>query len=166
MKKIGLPKASQLTSPNPVTLVCTQRPDGGTNLATVSWWTYLSYNPGMIAYAMAKTSYSGERARETGKVAISVPGKDIADAVLGCGSSTGRNTDKVKKFGVEMQQLPGWEIGIPLHSRVAILCEVKEYIEVGDHYLYICNVREVYGEEGEEALFAWNGYAQLHPARQ
>ena len=56
MEKINLPKASQLTSPNPVTLVCTKKPDGSTNLATVSWWTYLSFNPGMIAYAMAKTS--------------------------------------------------------------------------------------------------------------
>lgn len=36
MKEITLPKASQLTSPNPVTVVCTQKPDGSTNLATVS----------------------------------------------------------------------------------------------------------------------------------
>lgn len=36
MEKITLPKASQLTSPNPVTLVCTEKPDGTTNLATVS----------------------------------------------------------------------------------------------------------------------------------
>lgn len=59
MKEITLPKASQLTSPNPVTLVCTEKEDGTTNLAAVSWWTYLSYNPNMIAYAMAKTSFSG-----------------------------------------------------------------------------------------------------------
>ena len=63
MKKISLPQASRLTSPNPVTVVCTQKPDGSTNLATVSWWMYLSYNPGMIAYAMAKASYSGEMVR-------------------------------------------------------------------------------------------------------
>ena len=57
METINLPKASALTSPNPVTLVCTRKPDGSTNLATVSWWTYLSFNPSMIAYAMAKTSF-------------------------------------------------------------------------------------------------------------
>ena len=32
MKEITLPKASKLTSPNPVTVVCTQKPDGSTNL--------------------------------------------------------------------------------------------------------------------------------------
>ena len=36
MNKINLPQASKLTSPNPVTLVCTQKPAGTTNLATVS----------------------------------------------------------------------------------------------------------------------------------
>ena len=64
MEKITLPKASVLTSPNPVTLVCTQKPDGGTNLATVSWWTYLSYNPGMIAYAMGETPNKKRRRKD------------------------------------------------------------------------------------------------------
>ncbi len=32
------------------------------------------------------------------------------------------------------------------------------------YYLYICDVEQVYGNEGEKALFAWNGYAQIRPA--
>ena len=165
MEQIKLPQASVLTSPNPVSIVCTQKPDGTTNLATVSWWTYLSFNPGMIAYAMAKTSYSGEMVRQNKEVILSIPGAEIADAVMGCGTSTGRNTDKVSKFDIEMQNVPGSEIQIPLHSRVAIVCSMKEFLEVGDHYLYICDVEQVYGNEAEEALFAWNGYAQLRTAK-
>ena len=163
MKKIELPFASRLTSQNPVTLVCTQKPDGSTNLAAVSWWTYLSYNPNMICYAMAKTSYSGEMVRSNKKVILTVPGAAIADAVLGCGSTTGRDTDKIAQFNIEMQNLPDSEIQIPLHTRVAIQCSLKEYHEVGDHYLYICDVEQVYGEVQEEALFAWNGYSQIKP---
>ena len=166
MEKINLPKASQMTSPNPVTLVCTQKPEGDTNLATVSWWTYLSFNPEMIAYAMAKTSYSGERVRETKEVILTIPGAEIAGAVMGCGTSSGRDTDKIAKTGIEMQDVPGSGIRIPLHTRVAIRCTLKEFLEVGDHYLYICNVEEVLGNETEEALFAWDGYAKIAPARQ
>lgn len=166
MKQISLPKASQLTSPNPVTVVCTQKPDGSTNLATVSWWTYLSYNPNMIAYAMAKTSYSGEMVRENKKVILTIPGAEIADAVLGCGSTTGRNTDKVFKFNIELAEVEGSSIKIPAHSRVAIVCNLKEYHEVGDHYLYICDVEQVYGDRDEEALFAWDGYGKVAPAKQ
>ena len=165
MKKINLPQVSGLTSPNPVTLVCTRKPDGGTNLATVSWWTYLSFNPSMIAYAMAKTSYSGEMVRANKKVVLTVPGSKIAQAVVGCGSTTGRNTDKISQFNIEMQKLPGSDIDVPLHSRVAIKCRLKEFVEVGDHYLYICDVEEVYGNESEEALFAWNGYSEIRPVK-
>lgn len=165
MNKINLPQASGLTSPNPVTIVCTQKSDGSTNLATVSWWTYLSYNPNMVAYAMAKTSYSGEMVRNNKKVILTVPGADITDAVVGCGSTTGRDTDKIAKFGIEMQDVPDSDIKIPLHSRLAIKCSLKEFIETGDHYLYICNVEDVYGNEQEEAVFAWNGYSQIRPAK-
>lgn len=165
MEKINLPKASKLTSPNPVTIVCTRKPDGSTNLATVSWWTYLSFNPNMIAYAMAKTSYSGEMVRGNKKVILTIPSVEIAGAVMGCGSTTGRDTDKIAKFGIEMQEVPDSEIQIPLHSRVAIQCSLKEFVEVGDHYLYICNVEQVYGNEQEEAVFAWDGYAQIRPAK-
>lgn len=166
MKKITLSKASQLTSPNPVTVVCTQKPDGSTNLATVSWWTYLSYNPNMIAYAMAKTSYSGEMVRDNKKVILTIPGVETGEAVFGCGSTTGRNIDKVSKFNIALAEVEGSSIKIPAHSRVAIVCNLKEYHEVGDHYLYICLVEQVYGDEAEEALFAWNGYAQLCPAKK
>ncbi len=37
--------------------------------------------------------------------------------------------------------------------------------ETGDHYLYICDVEQVYGNEAEEAVFAWNGYSQVRPAK-
>ena len=161
MKKINLAQASALTSPNPVTVVCTERPDGGTNLATVSWWTYLSFRPNMIAYAMAKTSYSGEMVRRTGKVTVTIPGAEIAEAVMGCGSTTGRDTDKASRFAIEMAEVEGSSIRIPRHSRMAMVCSLKEYHEVGDHYLYLCDVEQVYGDETEKALFAWNGYARL-----
>lgn len=166
MDKINLPKAAKLTSPNPVTLVCTEKPDGTTNLATVSWWTYLSFNPNMIAYAMVKTSYSGEMVRNNKKVILTIPGAEIAEAVMGCGSTTGRNTDKAAQFGIELAEVEGSSIKIPVHSRVAIQCQMKEYHEVGDHYLYICDVEQVYGNAAEEALFAWNGYGKVAPAKQ
>lgn len=164
MKKIDLPFASKLTSPNPVSLVCTQKPDGSTNLATVSWWTYLSYNPNMIAYAMAKTSYSGEMVRSNQKVVLTIPGAELADAVMGCGSCSGRDTDKAARFGIELTSIEGTSIQVPLHSRLAIVCRLKEYHQAGDHYLYLCDVEQVYADINEAALFAWNRYSSVAPA--
>ncbi len=115
---------------------------------------------------MAKTSYSGEMARNNRKVILTIPGAGIADAVLGCGSATGRNTDKTSKFSIELAEVEGSSIKVPVHSCVAIVCGLKEYHEVGDHYLYIRDVEQVYGDDTEEALFAWNGYAQIQPAKR
>lgn len=164
MEKINLPKASLLTSPNPVTLVCTKKPDGTTNLATVSWWTYLSYNPSMIAFAMAKTSYSGELVRANKEVILTVPETPLAQVVMECGTSSGRTIDKISTFEIEMDTLPSSEIQIPLHSHVAIQGKLKEFLETGDHYLYICLVEQVYADEKEKPLFAWNGYRKIAPA--
>ena len=161
MEKINLPMASEITSPNPVTVVCTQKPDGDTNLATVSWWTYLSYNPSMVAFAMAKTSFSGEMIRQNKKVVITIPSEKIINAVLGCGSTTGRNTNKIKKFGIEMSTLPETDIKVPAHSCLAIESTLKEFIETGDYYLYICSVDQVYADKQEKAVFAWNGYSKI-----
>jgi flavin reductase (DIM6/NTAB) family NADH-FMN oxidoreductase RutF len=100
------------------------------------------------------------------KVVLTIPGAAIKDAVMGCGMSTGRDTNKAEKLGIEMQSIPGSDIQIPTHTRVAIHCTLKEYHEVGDHYLYICNVDQVFADENEEALFAWNGYARIATAKQ
>ena len=72
----------------------------------------------------------------------------------------GLKNDQMK----EMMDVEGSEIKVPVHSRVVIQCTLKEFHETGDHYLYICDVDEVLGNEDEKALFAWNGYAKIAPA--
>lgn len=103
--------------------------------------------------------------RKNQKVILTIPGAQLAEAVLGCGSTTGRYIDKASKFGIELAEAEGNSIRIPVHSRVSIVCSLKEYHEAGGYYLYICNVEKVYGDEAEEALFAWNEYSQLRPAK-
>lgn len=164
MQKMNLPKASIMTSPNPLSLVCTKREDGDTNVATVSWYTYLSFNPGMVGFAMAKTSYSGEMVRKNKKVILTIPGSELEELVVKCGSTTGRNINKVEEFNIPLESIDDCDIKIPINSKVAIEMTLKDYIEVGDHYLYICNVDNVYGDESKQALFAWNGYSKIKNA--
>lgn len=118
----------------------------------------------MIAYAMAKTSYSGERVRESKKVILTIPSEEIAEEVMKCGTSTGRTTDKAKEYEIELQDIPNSDIKIPFHSTVVIKCSLKEFIETGDHYLYICSVEDVYANEDKKSVFAWNGYSTIRTA--
>lgn len=103
--------------------------------------------------------------RQNKKVILTITSEKIADVVMGCGSFTGRNTDKITKFGVKMKALPDSDISVPEHSALAVVCRLKEYIETGDHYLYICNVEKVYADEKETVVFAWNGYSQIKAVR-
>ena len=165
MKSFSLLDAARLTSPNPLSLVCSRTPSGGVNLATVSWWTYMSLEPEIIGFAMMKTSYTGELVRGGSEAVLTIPGKALAKQVMQCGTASGRNRDKARDFAVELKTLPDCDIQIPVHSVVALHCALREFVDVGDHYLYICDVKQAYGDENEVPLFAWKGYAKIAGAR-
>lgn len=50
---------------------------------------------------------------------------------------------------------------IPVHSIVAMHCAIREFVDVGDHYFYICDVENVYKDVDEKPLFAWKGYSKI-----
>ena len=89
MKELNIMEATVLTSPNPLTLICSKKEDGSTNLAPICFVSYLSFNPPMVGFATGKQSHTGKRVRETGKVIVTVPGESLAGAVMACGASTG-----------------------------------------------------------------------------
>lgn len=151
MNEIEVKKVWEMTF-GQLVLVCTETPEHKTNLATVGWWTLLSYNPGMVSFAMAKTSYSGEMVRRTGKVVLVVPGSELSKEVISCGTTSGRDTDKVDKFGIDLKNIPGSEIQVPKNSRVVINANLQQTVEVGDHYLYICTVEKCYADDNEQPL--------------
>ena len=163
MKKIDIATAWKMTSPNPVTLVCTGTPEGGTNLAAVSWWTYLSSKPPMLGFAMSKTSYSGEMVRQNKQVTLAMPDAGIADAAFRCGTVSGRKENKAGKFGIELVELPGSSIKVPAQSRLAFSCGLNDVVEAGDHNLYVCAISDIYADDSRTQIFAWEGYATLRP---
>ena len=86
MKELNIMEATVLTSPNPLTLICSKKEDGSTNLAPICFVSYLSFNPPMVGFASGKQSHTGKQVRETGKVIVTVPGESLAQAVMACGS--------------------------------------------------------------------------------
>ena len=43
MKELNIMEATVLTSPNPLTLICSKKEDGSTNLAPICFVSYLSF---------------------------------------------------------------------------------------------------------------------------
>ena len=166
MKEINLSKATEFTSPNPLTLICSENADGSTNLAPVCFVSYLSFNPPMFGFAMGKTSHTGKRVRETGNVIITVPGSSLNEAVMFCGSTSGKDTKKVEEFKIDMQEIPGTSIEIPTDTKLAFVAKLNQTVDTGDHYFYICDIENIMADETKEALFAWNGYTKAAPAQE
>lgn len=160
MKLITISEAQKKTSPNSISLVCTQTPDGTTNLAPISWWTYLANRPPMIGFAMSNKGYSGELLSKTCNAVLSIPGETIAEEVFQCGCVSGQEICKAKKFNVA---LTGSPVKYPVHSKLAFACTLEDTVNVGDHIFYICKVDEIYYNEKERQIYSWDGYSRLAP---
>ena len=164
MKERNIMEATVLTSPNPLTLICSRNEDGTTNLAPICFVSYLSFDPPMVGFAAGKQSHTGKRVRETGKVIVTVPGESLAQAVMACGSSTGATTRKVEENHIEMVPVEGSDIQIPTDTRLAMVATLEQSVEVGDHILHICRVDRFLGDESRKGLYAWNGFGKVAPA--
>ena len=136
MKELNIMEATVLTSPNPLTLICSKKEDGSTNLAPICFVSYLSFNPPMVGFA------------------------------TGCGASTGAETDKVAANNIEMMAVEGSDIQIPVDTRLAMVATLQQSVEVGDHILHICQVDKFLGDEDKKGLYAWNGFGKVAPAAE
>ena len=161
MSEIKIAQAPVFTSPNPMTFICSKKEDGSTNLATLSFWMYASTNPGKVVFSLNKGAYTLELLAKNKEVVIAVPGVSLGGTLIACGTSSGRDTDKVGKFGIEMQELKGTDIKVPENTRLVIVAEVCETIDADDHVLHLCNVKNVYADESVDAVFGWNGFAEM-----
>ena len=164
MKALNIMEATVYTSPNPLTLICSQNEDGTTNLAPICFVSYLSFNPPMVGFATGKQSHTGKRVRETSKVIVTVPGENLAGVVMACGSSTGAKVNKVAVNNIEMKSVEDSDIQIPADTKLAMVATLQEAVEVGDHILHICQVDKFLGNEDKKGLYAWNGFGKVAPA--
>lgn len=166
MKKIEISSAPVFTSPNPITFICTRKPDGTTNLATLAFWTYASTAPGKIIFSLNKGAYSLELLALNKEVVVAVPGMELVNALIGCGTTSGRDVNKVEELHIPMQKVEGTEIEAPRASRLLIHAVVCQTVDADDHVIHVCDVKSVFADENVEAAFAWNGYAEFAEAQK
>ena len=152
MNKINISNAPAYTSPNSMTLICTEKPDGSTNLATLAFWAFASTNPGKIMFSLNKGAYSLELLAEKKEVVLAIPGVELTDALIGCGTCSGRDTDKAAK--------------VPVPCKLLIHATVAQTMDADDHVVHLCDVKGVYGDEDVDAVFGWKGYAEFAAAQQ
>lgn len=99
-KTFPLAKAYQLLGPGPVILVTTVDKAGRPNIMALAWQTPMDFAPPLVGIVMGEQSLSFKNLKATRECVINIPTAELAEQVVGCGSTSGRDTDKFQKFGL------------------------------------------------------------------
>ena len=161
MIDIDISTAQQLTSPNPFALISTMKGDGTTNLMALSWWTYVSNDPAMIAISLSNRGYSGECIKHNREFGLSIVGEKIRDAAFKCGTCSGRDIDKAKEFGIPLFGADLISPQLVSGSRLCFECRIDQMLIVSDHTLYVGQIAKIHADPGIPGLYAMNGYSTL-----
>jgi len=160
---VNIGAVQKLTSPNPFALVSTMRPDGGANLMALSWWTFVSNHPPMVAVALSKKGWSGELITANGEFGLNIVDESLAKAAFSCGTCSGRKVDKPAEFGIELCQGELIKTPLVLKSRISMECRLVSTADASDHNLFLAEVVAVRCSEEGKQLYAWEGYKELRP---
>jgi len=110
-RALALAHVYRLLEPGPVVLVTTAR-KGRANVMAMSWHTMMEFEPPLVGCVISNRDYSFAVLRATKECVIAIPTVEIAAQVVGCGNTSGRNTDKFARFG--LTPLPASRVGAPL----------------------------------------------------
>lgn len=97
-----LPDVYALLEPGPVVLLTTSL-SGKPNVMTLSWLTMLEFEPPLVGCVVSNRNHSFQALDETGECVINIPTAEISAAVVGCGNTSGLDTDKFAMFGLTPQ---------------------------------------------------------------
>ncbi|MGI9952418.1 flavin reductase family protein [Moorellaceae bacterium AZ2] len=110
------------------------------DLTTVAWVTQESLNPPQVTVALHPQRYVLELIRQAGEFVLSLLAQDQEEIASFCGSRSGRDTDKIKALGVELE--PSKAIHTPRLKRALanLECKVAGEYTSGDHVIVVGRV--------------------------
>jgi len=137
-KSFPLPKVYGLLEPGPVVLLTTAL-GGRLNIMTMSWHTMLEFEPPLVGCVISSNHTFG-LLQATNECVINIPTVEIAEKVVGCGNTSGANTDKFEKFGLTAR--PATQVGAPLIEEcfANLECRVVDTEMVAKYCLFVLEV--------------------------
>lgn len=151
-------KGSVLMGPLPAVLVTTVDTAGKVNVFTVGWTGIACTRPPMVTIAVRKERLSYENIQATGEFVINLTTKEMVKMTDFCGCRSGRKIDKIKHFGLDLDE--GSKVAVPslVKSPVALECKVRSVTELGTHDLFLA---EIVLNKVEKSIIDKNGKFDL-----
>ena len=113
------------------------------NVTAVEWIMPAGEKPEMIALSLRSTSLTLDLLCTSMEFVVAVPGEKLRDAVMLCGTTSGKFIDKFSE--ANLTQVKAKKVSAPLilEAIANIECRVLNYTGCGDHVLVTAEVIEV-----------------------
>jgi len=152
-------------------VLATASSGGKSNVTAVEWIMPASEKPPAVALSFHNTSLTLDLLCTSMEFAVAIPTEKLRDAVMLCGSTSGKFIDKFSE--ASLTQVKAKRVAAPLILEAAanLECKVLNYTSAGDHTVVIGEVVEISitkDEKGFAPLMfgaAEKKYAQKFPEK-
>lgn len=155
-RPIDLSRSYRLLNHGPVTLV-TSAHQGQRNVMAASWAMPLDFDPPKVALVVDKNTYSRTLIEASGRFALNIPTRALAEQVLAAGSTSGREDDKFAALGLET--FCGDTPELPLLAGCAgwLECRILPETSIQDRYdLFLAEVLAAWADPSIYADGRWH----------
>lgn len=146
-RSFPLAKVYGLLEPGPVVLLTSAYKDRR-NIMTMSWHTMLEFEPPLLACVVSNRNYSFELLRKSKQCVIAIPTVDIADKVVGCGNTSGAETDKFSEFALTPAKAKMLEAPLLAECYANLECHVVDTGMVNKYNLFVLEVVQAWLDRG------------------
>ncbi len=132
---------NRISRPQRIGLAVTRDENGRIDIITLAWFMETSIKPPMYAISIGNTRYSYENLQKYRKFVLAIPSQKMAEQSLKCGTTSGRNIDKIKEFQIKVQKGRYSDIPILADAVANFECEIITQIQTGDHTIFVGQVK-------------------------
>lgn len=142
--------------PESAAMVTCSNKYGKGNIITIAWFMQTSLEPKYLAISIGKTHFSHGLICDSNEFVLCLPSVEQIDAVLYCGTHSGRNVDKFMETG--LKKLKAKYVKAPLidNSVACFECKVVNKLETGDHTIFVGEILAAYVSDATEERKIYN----------
>ena len=167
MRQVAVEEVEKLwTAPERVVLVTSVDEAGKSNIIAVGWAMRANMSPPVFGIGLGMKSHSCASITASGEFVFALPGTDLAQQVMYCGTHSGREVDKFAETG--MTPLEASQVKAPLigECRANFECRVVASQDIQDHRIFFGEVVNTWQGDGEHAhllvVGTQSGYDQVY----
>ncbi len=159
LREVSIEEAWKRKYPERTVLAVSISKDNKPNIITLGWNMPTSFNPPMVAISVGLTRYSHKLISESREFVLAFPSEDMKDALIFCGTHSGREVDKFKETGLTPVKAKYVKPPLIGEATVNMECRVVGSIRTGDHTIFVGEILTAYvSDEDKPVLFNMGNY--------